>query len=46
MNTEQYTTEQLNDMITTCNESHSEARQANRNHRYCLEFGKKMKMKG
>lgn len=41
MNTEQqYTTEQLNDMITACNEVIHEARQANETAAAVLEFDK------
>lgn len=40
MNTEQYTTEQVNDMITACNEVIHEARQANETAAAVLEFDK------
>ncbi len=48
MNTEQYTTEQLNDyMITACNEVNSRsARQAMKPAAVVLEFDKNRKMKG
>lgn len=40
MNTQQYTTEQVNDMITACNEVIHEARQANETAAAVLEFDK------